>query len=69
MNAFWGGVISAVLKIFVGLIGQLTPAIKDELTAFLTALYKKALATPNPWDDFAVGLLLDMMGIPRPPAE
>jgi hypothetical protein len=69
MNAFWGSIISNVLKIFLGLMGQLTPVIKDELNAFLIALYKKALATPNPWDDFAVGLLLDMMGIPRPPAE
>jgi hypothetical protein len=69
MNAFWGGIISAALKIFSGLMGAVTPSLAAELNAFLTALYKKALATPNPWDDFAVGMLLDILAIPRPPPE
>jgi hypothetical protein len=69
MNAFWGNVIGYAVKIFSGLISQATPAIAAELNSFLTALYKKALATPNPWDDFAVGMLLDILAIPRPPPE
>jgi len=69
MNAFWGGILKYVFQIFAGLIGQMTPAILSELKAFLTNLYNKALATPNPYDDFAVGILLDILGIPRPPPE
>jgi hypothetical protein len=46
-----------------------TPEIKKLLNDFLTALYLKALATDNPWDDFAVGFLLDILAIPRPPLD
>lgn len=69
MNLFWTGVISAVIRIFTSVLGMATPAIKAELNDFCTQLYKKALATPNPWDDFAVGLLLDILAIPRPPPD
>ena len=69
MNVFWGNIFKWVIQIFGGIIGQMTPTILAELKEFLTALYKKALATPNPWDDFAIGLLLDILGIPRPPPE
>jgi hypothetical protein len=69
MNAFWGGILKYVAQIFAGIVVQVTPAIVAELNILLTALYKKALATPNPWDDFAVGMLLDILSIPRPPPE
>ncbi len=69
MNAFWGNIIKWVIQIFGGIIGQMTPALMAELKVFLVELYKKALATPNPWDDFMVGLLLDILSIPRPPSE
>ena len=69
MNNFWAGIFKWVIQIFGGIIGQMTPTILAELKEFLTGLYKKALATPNPWDDFAIGLLLDILGIPRPPSE
>jgi len=69
MNVFWGSILKYVFQIFAGIIGQMTPSIIAELNAFLTGLYKKALATPNPFDDFAVGMLLDILGIPRPPSE
>jgi len=69
MNVFWGMVFNWVIKIFGGLVSQVTPAISAELNAFLTNLYKKALATENPMDDFFVGLLLDILVIPRPPPE
>jgi hypothetical protein len=69
MNVFWGNVLTWVMQIFAGIIGQVTPTIKAELNAFLTNLYKKALATPNVWDDFFVGMLLDILAIPRPPPE
>jgi hypothetical protein len=66
MNFFWQGVISAMVKIFASILGSVEPGLKAELSAFLTDLYKKALATPNPMDDFVIGLLLDILGIPRP---
>ena len=69
MNVFWGSILKYIFQIFAGIIGQMTPAIVGELNAFLTGLYKKALATPNPYDDFAVGMLLDILGITRPPSE
>ena len=69
MNVFWGSILKYVFQIFAGLLGEMTPAIVAELAALLTALYKKALATPNPYDDFAVGMLLDILGIPRPNIE
>ena len=49
------------------IVGLLTPVIKTALNEFLTKLYLDALKTPNPWDDFAVGILLDILVIPRPP--
>lgn len=59
-----------LIKILVGvlgpIIGVLTPAIKGALTEFLTKLYLDALKTENVWDDFVVGMLLDILGIPRP---
>jgi hypothetical protein len=67
MNAFWSGVLGYVAQIFGGIITQVSPMIKAELNAFLTQLYLKALATPNVFDDFAVGMLLDILAIPRPP--
>lgn len=69
MNVFWKGVIEAVIRIFAGVLQMATPQIKAELSEFLTQLYLRALKTPNPWDDFAVGLLLDILAIPRPPTE
>lgn len=69
MNIFWGNIFKWAIQIFGPIIGQVTPAITAELNVFLTGLYKKALATPNPWDDFAIGMLLDILAIPRPPPE
>lgn len=69
MNVFWSKILLWIAQIFAGIIGQVTPGIIAELNALLTNLYKKALATPNPWDDFAIGMLLDILAIPRPPPE
>jgi len=69
MNVFWGNILKWMFQIFAGLLGQVTPAIIAELNAFLSGLYKKAMATPNPYDDFVVGMLLDILGIPRPNIE
>lgn len=67
MNVFWSGVLKWVMQIFAGILLQVSPAIVSELSNLLTNLYLKALATSNPWDDMAIGLLLDILKIPRPP--
>jgi hypothetical protein len=63
--------LSWLIQIFASalgpIIGLLTPVIKTALNEFLTKLYLDALKTPNLWDDFAVGILLDILAIPRPP--
>jgi len=69
MNAFWGEILTYAFKIFSGLIGNVTPAIKSELNDLLTGLYLKALKTPNVFDDFFIGMLLDILAIPRPIPE
>jgi len=62
----WAWIIQLVASALGPIIGVLTPAIKTALTEFLTKLYADAVKTPNPWDDFAVGILMDILGIPKP---
>ncbi len=66
MNATWSLILSLLLPFLQSLLGGLTPAIKDEMIGLLQGLYLKALATPSAWDDFAVGIILDILSIPRP---
>jgi hypothetical protein len=67
MGLTWTWIIELALKILLPLFNLVTPEIKQLLNDFLTGLYLKALATPNPWDDMAVGFLMDILAIPRPP--
>lgn len=67
MSAIWTTILNAFISLLGPLLSTVTPAIKQELNVLLTDLFKKAQATPNPWDDFLVGLLLDILAIPRPP--
>jgi hypothetical protein len=66
MNLFWGQIFKWMIQIFGGILGQMTPTIFAELREFLERMYAKAIATPNPIDDFAIGLLLDILSITRP---
>jgi hypothetical protein len=67
MAAFsWAMVLQILGGVLGPILNTITPSIKTLLNDFLTDLYRKALATPNPWDDFAVGMLLDILAIPRP---
>jgi hypothetical protein len=65
MNIFWNGVFRAVARVLLPIIQMATPSLIEEIRTFLKGLYAKALETPNPWDDFLVGLMLDMFGIER----
>jgi len=66
MGTVWIWLLKMVASALLPILGVLTPAIKTALTDFLTKLYLDALVTPNVWDDFVVGLLLDILSIPRP---
>ena len=59
-------IINLLINALGSILPVLTPMIKDSLSAFLTDLYKKALETPNPWDDFVVKFLLRILSIPVP---
>jgi hypothetical protein len=63
----WTWLLKILMAVLGPLFALLTPVIKAALTEFLTNLYKDCLATPNPYDDLVVGMLLDILGIPRPP--
>ena len=56
-----------LLTAFSGIIGQIVKVISPELRKMLVEmvinLYQKAKATPNPWDDFLVELLAQVLGI------
>lgn len=69
MKIAWGWILELAMKILVPLFNMITPELKQLLNDFLTQLYVKALATENPWDDFAIGFLMDILAIPRPPPD
>lgn len=66
MAVSWKWIIELLAKALGPIMGLLTPLIASVLKGVLIDLYKKALVTSNPWDDFMVGLLLDILGIDRP---
>lgn len=59
-------VINLLINALGSILPALTPMIKEALTSFLTDLYKKAVETPNPWDDFVVKFLMRILSIPVP---
>lgn len=63
----WSWLLKLLINILSPLFSLITPVFKSALENFLTDLYVKALATPNPYDDLVVGMLLDILGIPKPP--
>jgi hypothetical protein len=58
------------MEIAVRILGALLPLLSDEIRELVEEsvlkLYEKAQATPNPWDDFMVGVLAKMLGIKLP---
>lgn len=69
MGISWKWLIQLVVGVLGPILGLISPVIKAALNEFLTKLYLDALKTPNPWDDFFIGMLLDILVIPRPPPE
>lgn len=48
------------------IIDLLSPAIRDELKGLLVSLHKKALATENPFDDYGVEFIAELLAIELP---
>lgn len=67
MNVFWTGILKVFASMLAGIVGNVTPGIFASLKEMLTAKYVEALKTENPWDDMFLGMLLDVLAIPRPP--
>jgi hypothetical protein len=61
----WEGLLRILALILGPLLNALTPTIRELLGDALRKVYAKALATPNPVDDYLVGFLLDVLQVPR----
>lgn len=59
-------IIHLIISALGSILPVLTPMIREALIVFLTDLYKKAVETPNPWDDFVVKFLMRILSIPIP---
>lgn len=62
----WEWLARLLATLLAPLLVVLSAFIRKELEKFLVDLYKRALETENPWDDWFVGFLLDIMKIERP---
>ncbi len=58
--------IKTLIPLVMAAISAMTPSILAEIRQALLALYAKAKATENPFDDIVMGFLLDLFQIPRP---
>ena len=59
MGFTWTGILSLLAT---QIMGWLSPHIREKAIEMLQDLHEKALATPNPLDDLATGLLLTLVG-------
>jgi hypothetical protein len=64
--SFW---VNLAAKIVGAILSLVTPEIKQLLADLLNNLYKKAVATPNPWDDKLVELLAEIVGVNLEPPK
>ena len=62
----WTWIVNLLVKVLGGLFPSISEQLRTELQEFLLGYYKKALETPNPWDDFLARFLLRILDIPVP---
>lgn len=62
----WTWIVNLLVAVLAPVLSALTPILRSELEKFAVAFYKKAEATPNPWDDFLASFLLRMLGMSIP---
>ena len=59
----WGWLVSLIVVVLKPIVNALTPMIREEIEKAVKLWYPKALATPNPWDDFLVSFLAKILKI------
>ena len=59
----WQWLVPILVLILKPIVNALTPIIREEIEKAVKSWYPKALATPNPWDDFLVGFLAKILKI------
>jgi len=59
----WSWLVPVIVMVLKPIIKALTPFIREEIEKAIKAWYPKAVATPNPWDDFLVGFLAEILKI------
>jgi hypothetical protein len=57
-------IISAFVSVVSIIFGNLSPVIREDMSAFVRGLWTKAKATSNPFDDIAVKVLAATLGVP-----
>ena len=62
----WNFVLTVALPIIREILEKFSPELRRLLCEFAMGLYGKAKATPNPYDDIAAALLLDLLGLETP---
>lgn len=62
----WTFFLDLAVKVLGPIAALLSDELRELLEDFAVSFFKKAKATPNPWDDFFAGVLLKLLGIPEP---
>lgn len=63
MNKIGEIALKAAIPVLQLIFNAMTPYIRKEMEEGIKKLYSKALATPNPLDDFGVRILSQIVGI------
>jgi hypothetical protein len=58
-----GWLIPMIVMVLKPIVNALTPIIRAEIVKAIQTWYPKAVATPNPWDDFLVVFLAKLLQI------
>ena len=62
----WAIILKVGAKVFGYLIKQVTPEIREVFQDTLIDLYRKAVETPNPFDDHFMAMVLEILDIEKP---
>lgn len=63
VNVTYGFWVSLAIKVLGAILRDVSPHIREVLAKGIQDLYLKAKATDNPWDDFFVSFLAELLGV------
>lgn len=63
LSISWSWVVPVLVAVLKPIVKVLTPMIRELIEKAVKEWYPKAVATPNPWDDFLVKFLADILNI------